>query len=114
MTHHVDIERLEKLLGMMGSAHDGEVLVAAKKSASMVRAAGLTWAEIIKPPEPRNGSEPIPHHVTAQRLLRDIKEHLTSFERRFLIGIMSFQKLSEAQEKTLQTIANKASRTMGS
>ena len=39
--------RIAKLLGMCGSAHDGEVLNAARKADALVREHGLTWPSII-------------------------------------------------------------------
>jgi len=43
----VDTDRLAKLLGMMGSAHDGKALNAARAADKLVRDAGLTWPDII-------------------------------------------------------------------
>ena len=37
-------ERLAKLLGMLGSNHDGEVSNAARMADALVREHGLTWA----------------------------------------------------------------------
>ncbi len=39
--------RLSHLLGMLGSAHDGEALNAARKADALVRGAGLTWSDIV-------------------------------------------------------------------
>jgi len=39
--------KLAKVLGMMGSAHDGEVLTAAKTAEALVREAGLTWFDLV-------------------------------------------------------------------
>jgi hypothetical protein len=43
-------DRLTKLLGMLGSEHDGERATAAAKANAFVRAMGLTWRDIISPP----------------------------------------------------------------
>lgn len=43
-------DRLRKLCGMFGSAHDGERASAAAMADKLVRTAGLTWNEIIAPP----------------------------------------------------------------
>lgn len=55
----LDRNRLAKLLGMIGSAHDGEALNAARMAHTLVRTAGVTWEEvldkaptIILPPRP--------------------------------------------------------------
>src|ERR1043165_884716 len=40
-------ERLAKLLGMLGSEHDGEVVTAARHADALVRRAGLTWRDVV-------------------------------------------------------------------
>ena len=47
----LDRARLEKLLGLLGSPHDGEALAAARKADALVRAAGLTWREVLAGPD---------------------------------------------------------------
>lgn len=44
--------KLIKLLAMMGSTHDGEVLTAARMAHKMVTAAGMTWDRVIEAPKP--------------------------------------------------------------
>jgi hypothetical protein len=41
------IERLIKLLGMLGSAHDGERAAAGLKAHELIRRHGLTWADVL-------------------------------------------------------------------
>jgi hypothetical protein len=43
-------DRLAKLCGMLGSAHDGERAAAAAKADQLIRGLGLTWRDIIVPP----------------------------------------------------------------
>src|SRR5262245_9013681 len=43
-------ERLIKLLGMLGSAHDGERAAAGLKAHELIRRHGLQWSDIIAPP----------------------------------------------------------------
>jgi hypothetical protein len=52
MTAHdnIDTSRLAKLLGMIGSTHDGEALNAARAANKLVRDCGLTWPDIIASP----------------------------------------------------------------
>jgi hypothetical protein len=46
-------ERLAKICGLFGSAHDGERAAAAAKADALVRAAGLSWSDVIAaPPDP--------------------------------------------------------------
>jgi hypothetical protein len=57
------LDRLTKLLGMLGSAHDGERAVATRKAHELIRRHGLTWSEVLNatttsssyaPPPPLN------------------------------------------------------------
>ena len=43
--------RLVNILGMLGSAHDGERASAALLATRMVRDRGITWADLIGQPE---------------------------------------------------------------
>jgi hypothetical protein len=40
-------DRLAKILGMLGSQHPGERAAAAAKASAIVRAAGLTWRDVV-------------------------------------------------------------------
>ena len=42
-----DGERLAKILGMLGSSHDGERAAAAGLADRLVRDLGLTWADVV-------------------------------------------------------------------
>jgi len=44
-------ERLVKLLGMLGSNHDGERAAAALKANALVREHGLVWSDVIPTPD---------------------------------------------------------------
>ncbi len=46
---HLDRTKLAKFLGMVGSDHDGEATAAARMAHKLVKAAGLTWDEVINP-----------------------------------------------------------------
>src|ERR1700761_1922300 len=48
MAKGIDRDRLVKLLGMLGSAHDGEALNAARHIDQMVRAAGADWDGLLR------------------------------------------------------------------
>jgi hypothetical protein len=43
-------QKLARLLGMLGSDHDGEALNAARLAQRLVTAANLTWAELVAAP----------------------------------------------------------------
>jgi len=49
MPDRFDRERLIKLLGMLGSSHDGEVLNAARHIDAMVRAGARDWDQLLSP-----------------------------------------------------------------
>jgi hypothetical protein len=42
------IERLARIAGMLGSAHEGERATAAEMASAMLKAMGLTWSEVIR------------------------------------------------------------------
>ncbi|HEY1301061.1 MAG TPA: hypothetical protein VGF07_11235 [Stellaceae bacterium] len=46
----LDRDRLGKLLGLLGSDHDGEVAAAGRMADALVRGAGLTWPAIVAAP----------------------------------------------------------------
>ena len=45
----IDRERLIKLLGLLGSDHNGEIAAAARMADALIRDAGVTWADVIAP-----------------------------------------------------------------
>ena len=61
-----DITRLVRLLGMLGSEHDGEVANAGRLADRLVRELGLTWGEVVQPaiaPPPPPPPPPPPNHA---------------------------------------------------
>jgi hypothetical protein len=95
-------ERLAKLLGMIGSAHDGEALNAARLADKVVREAGLTWIDILGKP------------VVTARVAETCAEifrsgmSLTTSEWRFLEGIHRFRHPSEKQLSWLNDLLSRA------
>jgi hypothetical protein len=49
------LERLVKLLGMLGSAHDGERAAAGLKAHELIRRHGLQWCDLIVATPPKIG-----------------------------------------------------------
>ena len=45
----IDRERLIKLLGLLGSDHNGEIAAAGRMADALIRDAGVTWADLIAP-----------------------------------------------------------------
>lgn len=99
-----DRSMLAKLLGMVGSDHDGEALAAARKAAALVAARGITWPDLLgldaMPPEPD-------HVALARDLLGRGKAICTEWEMRFLRGVLGFKSLSTHQRQTLDGIHDK-------
>jgi len=101
-------KRLVKLLAMTTSNHDGEALAAARKANAFVQKLDMSWESILCPEQEQdNVAQPVPHHAEAKHLLQAGKGIIDAFERRFLIGIMGFQSLSDKQKSTLANIKNK-------
>src|SRR5262245_43100425 len=99
-----DLDRLIKLLGMLGSAHDGERAAAGLKAHEFIRRHGLCWADVIRAPIgiERGGDD---HHADGVnwRHQRDFclrhTDRLTAKELRFLINIGTWRgPLTEKQQ----------------
>src|SRR5215471_10819161 len=45
----IDRDRLIKLLGLLGSDHNGEIASAGRMADALIREAGVTWADVIAP-----------------------------------------------------------------
>jgi hypothetical protein len=108
--------KLVKVLGLLGSDHDGEVAAAGRRAHAMVKGAGLTWGEVIGPaalakPEPscsqRRWREPgSPSDRAALCLLW--REVLTDWEVDFCRSIVGRCRISPKQTAVLARLARKA------
>ena len=102
-----DRSMLAKVLGMLGSAHDGEVVNAARKAQQLLQERNATWPEVLgldDMPAPA----PEPYHLTLARdLLGRGKGIITRWEHNFLLGIMGHKILKQKQIETLDGIAAK-------
>src|SRR5271166_5064333 len=47
----LDRDKLAKVLAMLGSRHDGEVVAAGRSAHSLLKDAGVTWTEVLTPPD---------------------------------------------------------------
>jgi len=85
----LDREQLAKLLGMLGSAHDGEALAAAQQAEHLRAEAGLTWTQIIGPvlPPSRPQHQHIETVADAFEFVLDNEEELTDWEAAFARSI---------------------------
>jgi hypothetical protein len=91
----LDRERLARLLGMLGSDHDGEALAAARMAERLRRQAGTTWFEILASPAPAQHGMPMPAAVAGMLGLWELHERccLSEWERDFLASAREWQRL---------------------
>jgi hypothetical protein len=68
MAEKFDRARLVKLLGMLGSDHDGEVLNAARHIEAMVRASGSDWDRLLSPTPVAAGPKRSPDRADLRKL----------------------------------------------
>lgn len=69
-----DLARLKKVLGMLGSDQDGEVLAAAKAATKIMKDNGLTWDEFFR----KQVSASAPSGEVEEELEVDLKEMIES------------------------------------
>ena len=112
MTTTLDRGRLAKLLGLLGSDHDGEVVAAARQVERLRADAGLTWPEILVPRLP-----PPPHGRNVRTVADAIDfviEHevvLTDWERGFVRDLRRLKyPLSPRQLEVLERLIDKVQR----
>jgi hypothetical protein len=65
MAAKLDRVRLVKVLGMLGSRHDGEVLAAARLAQYMLGQAKMSWADLLNV-KPGEEPEPLPQEEDVQ------------------------------------------------
>lgn len=115
-----DRDRLVKLLGMLSSSYDGEVVNAGRLANSMLKAAGTTWNDVIASPRLPAPARPerecrrpdrewrrpvsISHSV---RVCLSWPELLTPWELNYLRSINGKTSLTERQRRTLDNIVDK-------
>jgi hypothetical protein len=111
-----DRDRLTRLLGMLGSAYDGEVANAGRLADRLVRGAGVTWADVIAPalpPPERNAhgdtaADPLRGDWRAMAAACTRFPHLVDkWEWKFLSGLQRFPKLSTKQHTILIRIVTR-------
>jgi hypothetical protein len=114
MSAEIDRAQLARILGMLGSAHDGEVVAAGRMAERMRAAAGATWFEPLSPPPPAIASrvavEPPETLDEAIGLCRDYPEHTTEWERNFIASISRrphCRRLSEKQLRVLTRVVRR-------
>jgi hypothetical protein len=106
-------DKLVKILGMLGSAHDGEVAAAGRMADAMIKSAGLTWGDVIAraaprpepPPQRRWRRTTSPSDTAALCLLWS--EVLTDWETNFCRSIVGRRRISAKQTVVLERLARK-------
>lgn len=107
--------RLVKILGLLGSDHDGEIAAAGRKAHALIKGAGLTWDDVIAPAapapqqqyrHPRRWRSPV-SHSDACALCLQWPEVLTDWETDFLQSIASRHRISDKQSYYLNRIVAK-------
>jgi hypothetical protein len=99
-------KRLAKLLGMCGSAHDGERAAAAAKADRLVRKLGLTWHDVIVAPAlvPTENLDRPPWRELAG-FCHARQAQLRPREREFIMSMLQWDsEPSEKQHKWLRDI----------
>ena len=76
--------KLAKICGLFSSNHDGERAAAAWQADRIVRAAGLTWLELLVNDQ---HAQPQTYHTSPRDILTRYSADLTVWERTFLDGI---------------------------
>ena len=59
----LDRDKLARMLGMLGSRHDGEVAAAGRSAHTLLKDAGTTWTEMLAPPD---GADPFARNKLAE------------------------------------------------
>ena len=96
-------DRLVKLLGMVGSEHDGEALNAARLADKVVREAGLTWKDVL-------GTVNLDLDAISKSCFEIMLSGmaLTYHERSFLTGLPRFRHPTEKQIHWLNDLLDRA------
>jgi hypothetical protein len=104
-------DRLQKLCGLFGSQHDGERAAAAALADQLVRAAGLTWRDVIRWPAPPYSPPetvgiPDDWRELTIRILRHC-DRLSAWELDFLHTVSGRRSVSEKQWRVIHRLARR-------
>src|SRR4051812_4497286 len=99
--------KLAKILGMLGSDHDGEVAAAGRRANAIIKGAGLTWDQVLAPVNsppgsprrpPRRWRRPVSASDSAALCLQ-WPEVLTDWETDFCRSIVGRHRTSPRQSE---------------
>ena len=116
-----DLDRLTKLLGLLGSDHDGERATAARMASDLLRAHRLTWADVLGPAPPRPCPACTAHRAPRGAAAGSWRQTLatlaelavrrpalfTDWERAFICNLLDRRTISERQREILAELAEK-------
>lgn len=106
----IDREKLVRVLGMLGSAHDGEVAAAGRAADKLVRESGLRWGDVVLSPLAPSTRE-IASNEDAVDFCIDHPHELTSWEFKFVWSLYHQRyPLTQKQRQTLAGIVEKIRR----
>ena len=109
----LDRRRLALVAARFQSPYDGERLAALEAAGRLLNAGGATWGDLIDGPSQAHSNDTMgegraaSHHQIAETLAREAGDTITPWERRFLDGCLSFDRLSDKQQRTLAEIQRK-------
>ena len=103
-----DRTKLARILGMLGSAHDGERAAAGLLATKLLRTSGTTWEALLgSPNQPDFARTPTPTgpRADAMAVCARYRQFATEWEARFLAGIAQRTTLTGRQLAALLRIA---------
>jgi len=99
--------KLIGILGMLGSAHDGERAAAGLLATRMLRDRGITWSDLIGQPETSRRREDVPVGWCADlALCRRHLTALTAWESNFVASLARRSTVSVKQRSILADLAD--------
>ena len=108
----LDWDKLIRVLGMIGSNHDGEVAAASHAADRLRHEAGATWRDIVEPVLlPPDRGQTVEDQISVALSYPDL---LTEWEREFAASLAWQRKpLSEKQQTVLAQIVDKCRAAAG-
>jgi hypothetical protein len=92
------LDRLAKVLGMLGSAHDGEIIAAGRRAHMMVTSAGWTWPELLGAPSAVQNCRQARQMVEACLAAGDLfDDYETKFLKNILPQLKRGRRISDKQ-----------------
>jgi hypothetical protein len=105
VTALVDLQRLARVCGLLGSDHDGEALAAARQAEKIRKKVGLTWEELLVPSIRQRSKDLPPEDLTDWRwachFCLERYQWLTSWELDFVATIARYKKAPSAKQMAI-------------